>query len=211
MDDGTVFVVDDDASVRKGLSRLLRLAGYCCEAFESADAFLSRERYPGVACLILDINMPGMKGDELQQRLLDTGYELPVVFLTAHGDIPISVRAMRMGATNFLTKPVDEEILLTSIREALALHRGWLADFRQRDAVLHAVESLTPREVEIMQYVIAGAINKQIAVELGIAEKTVKIHRARAMKKMSVSSVADLVRQCEIAGISPKSAGESSS
>ena len=199
----TVFVVDDDASMRTALSRLLRSAGYQCEAFESAEAFLRRERHPGVGCLVLDLHMPQVSGLELQERLGRLGYHLPIIFLTGHGDIPHTVQAVKHGAVNFLTKPVDEEALLASIEEALARGRQLLAAAHEKTAILQRTETLSPREFEVMQGVIAGALNKQIAARLGIAEKTVKIHRGQVMEKMGVQSVAELVRLCESAGIQP--------
>ena len=198
-----VFVVDDDASMRTGLSRLLCSAGYQCEAFESAEAFLRRERHPGLGCLVLDLRMPQMTGLELQERLGRLGYHLPIIFLTGHGDIPHSVQAVKHGAVNFLTKPVDEEALLPSIKEALARSRQLLAAANEETAILQRTETLSPREFEVMQRVIAGALNKQIAAHLGIAEKTVKIHRGQVMEKMGVHSVAELVRLCESASIKP--------
>ena len=198
-----VFVVDDDASMRTGLSRLLRSAGYQCEAFDSAEAFLRRERHAGVGCLVLDLRMPHVTGLELQERLGRLGYHLPIIFLTGHGDIPHSVQAVKQGAVNFLTKPVDEEALLASIEEALARDRRLLTAANKETAILHRTQTLSPREFEVMQGVIAGALNKQIAAHLGIAEKTVKIHRGQVMEKMGVHSVAELVRLCESAGIKP--------
>ena len=198
-----VFLVDDDPSVRKGLSRLLRSAGHECETFESAEAFLQRECHPGVGCLVLDLRMPQVTGLELQERLGRLGSQLPIIFLTGHGDIPQSVQAVKQGAVNFLTKPVDDEVLLASIEEALRLGRQWLAAAQEKAAVLQRTEMLTAREFEVMQGVIAGALNKQIAAHLGIVEKTVKVHRAAAMQKMGVASVAELVRLCETAGIKP--------
>jgi FixJ family two-component response regulator len=198
-----VFVVDDEASMRTGLSRLLRSAGYECESFESAEAFLRRERHPGVGCLVLDLRMPQVTGLELQERLGRLGYHLPIIFLTGHGDIPYSVQAVKHGAVNFLTKPVDEEALLASIEEALSRGRQWVATANEKAAILRRTETLSAREFEVMQGVIAGALNKQIAAHLGIAEKTVKIHRGQVMEKMRVHSVAELVRLCESAGIRP--------
>jgi FixJ family two-component response regulator len=202
-DDTIVFLVDDDAFVRKGLSRLLRSAGYACEAFESAEAFLQRERYAGVGCLVLDLRMPGVTGLELQERLDRLGYHLPIIFLTGHGDIPQSVQAVKRGAVNFLTKPVDDEVLLVSIEEALTRCRQAQAAAKEKASILQRTETLTAREFEVMQGVIAGALNKQIATRLGIGEKTVKVHRGQVMQKMGVASVAELVRLCETAGIPP--------
>ena len=198
-----IFVVDDDASMRAGLSRLLRSAGYECEAFESAQAFLRREHHTSLGCLVLDLRMPHVTGLELQERLGRLGYHLPIIFLTGHGNIPHSVEAVKRGAVNFLTKPVDEEALLASIEEALVRGRQLLAAAHERTAILQRTGTLSAREFEVMQGVIAGALNKQIAAHLGIAEKTVKIHRGQVMDKMKVDSVAELVRLCESAGIKP--------
>jgi FixJ family two-component response regulator len=199
----TIFVVDDDESMRTALSRLLRSAGYQCEAFDSAQAFLQRERHPGVGCLVLDLRMPHVTGLELQERLGRLGYHLPIIFLTGHGDIPNTVQAVKQGAVNFLTKPVDEELLLASIQEALVRSRQLLAAANEQTSILQRTGTLSAREFEVMQGVIAGALNKQIAAHLGIAEKTVKIHRGQVMEKMKVNSVAELVRLCESAGIKP--------
>jgi len=197
----TIFVVDDDASVRKGLSRLLRTCGYRVEALESAEAFLEQEQPSGPSCLVLDLQMPRISGLELQERMGRLGYELPIIFLTGHGDIPKSVSAIKKGATNFLTKPVDDEALLSSVAEALEHHRKRLAEAAEKRAVRGQLDTLSAREFEVMQCVISGALNKQIAAHLGIAEKTVKIHRGRVMQKLNVDSVAELVRLCAMAGI----------
>ena len=198
-----VFLVDDDESVRRGLSRLMRSAGHACEAFESAEAFLQRQHHPGVGCIVLDLRMPDVTGLELQDRLGRLGYQVPIIFLTGHGDIPHSVQAVKQGAVNFLTKPVDDEILLAAVEEALTRSRHLMAAAQEKAAIRQRAETLTPREFEVMRGVIAGALNKQIAAHLGIAERTVKIHRSRALGKMGVVSVAELVRLCETAGIKP--------
>ena len=200
-----VFVVDDDASVRKGLMRLLQSVGHEVEAFKSAGAFLLREPYEGVGCIVLDLRMPGLAGTELQQRLDKLNCKLPIVFLSGHADIPDSVQAMKCGAVDFLTKPVDDEILLAAIDAALSRHRRLLAEAAETSAIRQRVGTLTVREFETAQWVIAGLLNKQIADELGIAEKTVKVHRAHVMQKLGVASVPDLVRVCAIAGIQPLS------
>ena len=198
-----VFVVDDDAAMRAGLVRLLRSAGYECAACESAEAFLRRPRHPGVGCLVLDLRLPRVTGLELQDRLTRLGCHLPIIFLTGHGDIPQSVQAVKQGAVNFLTKPVDEDQLLASIEEALARSRQLLAAAQERQTIVQRTETLSPREFEVMQRVISGALNKQIAAHLGLAEKTVKIHRGQVMEKMRADSVAELVRLCACAGIPP--------
>jgi FixJ family two-component response regulator len=198
---GTVFVIDDELSVRKGLGRLLRAAGYRVEIFASALEFLERAPKDEVACLVLDVQMPELNGLELQRALAETERPLSIVFITGYGDIPTSVRAMRAGASDFLSKPFDQKDLLAAVDRAL--------ERAGRDAGAHAVArdakkllaTLTPREHEVLLHVLAGELNKQIAAALGTSEKTVKVHRGRVMHKMGVRSVADLVRLCEKAGI----------
>ena len=202
--DEIVYVVDDDPAVRKGLVRLLRSAGHEVMAFASAMEFLARDHHQGVRCILLDVRMSGAAdGLELQTNLAAQGVDLPIVFLTGHGDIPMSVEAMKQGATDFLTKPVDEEVLLNAVHKALECHRVSLSDRQEARSVRVQMESLTPRERDVLRCVISGARNKQIAAHLGIAEKTVKIHRARVMEKTGVSSVAELVQTCQRAGIEP--------
>jgi len=198
-----VFVVDDDAHVRRGLSRLFQSAGYNVETFESADAFLAREHYDGVGCLVLDLQMPGLPGIELQQRLETANWRPAVVFLSGHAGVPDSVRAMKQGAVDFLTKPVDADLLLATVAAALDRRRAQLVSEAERETIRARVGSLTARELETTRWVIAGFLNKQIAAELGIAQKTVKAHRAKVMQKMGVCSVAELVRRCAIAGVEP--------
>lgn len=192
-----VYVVDDDASVRTGLARLLRSADHRVETFSSAIEFLAREGFEGVGCLVLDVRMPGQDGMELQVELAAREVDLSVVFLTGHGDIPMSVQAMRKGAVDFLTKPVDETALLDAIQRALDRHRAVRSERLQSQALQRRIGSLTPRELDVLRCVITGARNKQIAAHLGIAEKTVKIHRARVMEKLGVASVAELVQTCQ--------------
>lgn len=196
----TVFVVDDDAPVRKGLARLLKSAGYHTECFASADEFLETwKAHPAQGCLLLDVQMPGLDGLQLQQALFLSGQCLPIIFITGHGDIPMSVKAMKMGAVDFFPKPFHDDDLLQAVHEAL--RRGELerADRDERSAVLKRFNTLTPREREVMALVVRGMLNKQIAFELGASEKTIKIHRGRVMEKMQVQSVADLVRAAEAA------------
>lgn len=198
-----VFLVDDDASVRKGLSRLLRSTGLHVEAFASAQEFMNREPFDGNVCLILDIRMPGLSGTDLFKQLSKADDSLPVVFITGHGDIPTSVQAMKEGAVDFLTKPVDDEKILSAVQAALA--RGAIERERHSTAT-HArqlLQTLTEREYEVMTYVITGMLNKQIAYDLGISEKTVKVHRGRVTEKLGVHSVAELVRLAEKAGAQP--------
>jgi FixJ family two-component response regulator len=198
----TVFLVDDDAGVLKALSRLLHVRGYEIQAFTSAQAFLTNQDASLPGCVVLDVSMPGLDGLELQQALTAEGSQRPVIFLTGRGDIPTSVRAMRAGAIDFLTKPVDDNDLLAAIARAEgedAETRSALADL---NSVCARFANLTPREHEVMTHVIAGRLNKQIAGDLGTVEKTIKVHRGRVMSKLGVRSVADLVRLAEKAGIS---------
>lgn len=195
----TVFVIDDDASVRRSLRRLLRLSGYAVEEFASAADFLGREKPSGAGCVVLDVRMPHMSGPQLFDEMARGGYSLPVVFLTAHGDVPTSVHAMKDGAVDFLLKPVDADSLLTAIRSAIARHGAALAAEKQ-SAVIHArLGKLSRREREVMEHVVRGEPNKRIATELGISEKTVKVHRHRVMEKMEAGSLAELVRLADAA------------
>jgi len=198
-----VFIVDDDPSVRRGVARLLRSAGFQVETFASAREFLERERFDGPACLILDVMMDGMDGLDLQQELSARGLTLPIIFITGHGDIPMSVTAIRAGAVDFLPKPFDDEALLDTVRRTI---ENDALKYRERARIIgikDLLATLTPREHEIFTYVITGLLNKQIAAELGIAEKTVKVHRGRVMRKLRVVSVAELVRLAAKAGIVP--------
>ncbi|OPX94195.1 MAG: Response regulator protein TodT [Syntrophorhabdus sp. PtaB.Bin006] len=198
-----VFVIDDDASVRKSLSRLLVSLGFEVETFASAELFLERDPYDGVECLILDIRMPGLDGVALQDELSKADYSMPIIFITGHGDIPTSVQAMKKGAVDFLPKPFDDEQLLRAVKIAIEKDMKGKAMRGEARQVLERVKQLTPRENEILRYVISGMLNKQIGFKLGIAEKTIKIHRGRIMAKLHVTSVADLVRLAEKAGIKP--------
>jgi two-component system response regulator FixJ len=198
-----VYVVDDDESVRNGLARLLRATGYAVETYASAEEYLSQAGENELGAIILDLSMPEVDGIELQRRLLERGDGKPIIFLSGHADVPTSVKAMKRGAEDFLTKPVDEEALLNALRHAISRQRRELAERREEHAVSKLLASLTPREHQILRHVIAGARNKQIAHHLEIAEKTVKVHRARVMDKMRVQSVAELVQACHVAGVSP--------
>ena len=197
----TVFVVDDDPSVLKGLSRLLRSAGWQEVTYDSPDAFLRQYDRDAPGCLVLDVAMPGVDGLELQRRLVDAGCPLPIVFITGHADIPTSVRAMRAGALNFLSKPVNDDDLLAAVREAVETDR--VARRAQRDMALvrERLATLTPREREVLDQVVVGKLNKQIAGDLGTVEKTIKVHRARVMEKMGARSLAELARMGERLGI----------
>jgi len=198
-----VFVIDDDASVRKGLSRLLCSAGFEVETFASAELFLEREHYDGIGCLVLDVRMPGISGIDLQDELSKADYSMPIIFITGHGTIPMGVQAVKKGAVNFLAKPFDDEELLQAVREAIAKDTRARAEHAAVLDMWKRLEPLTPREYEVLRYVITGMLNKQIAYALGISEKTVKVHRGRIMEKLGIGSVADLVRLAEKAGIKP--------
>jgi FixJ family two-component response regulator len=199
----TVFIVDDDPSVCRSLSRLVRQAQMDVETYVSAEDFLSTQARPmdHPTCLVVDLQMPGVNGLELQRRLSSRSASCPVIFISGHGDIPATVLAMKQGAVTFLPKPFDGDDLLSAITEALEKHRAQLASGSKVHAVEEHVNDLTEREREVMSWVITGALNKQIAAQLGIVERTVKVHRARVMEKMQVSSVAELVRQCSLVGV----------
>ena len=173
------------------------------EAFASAEKFLAREHYEGVGCIILDMRMPGLSGMDLQDELSKTGHTIPIIFITGHGDIPMSVQAMKKGAVDFLTKPFDDDELLEAVRRAIEKDSDAKGQQGEVNQILRQIALLTPRECEILRYVISGMLNKQIGFNLGIAEKTVKIHRGRIMEKLNVRSVAELVRLAEKAGIKP--------
>lgn len=198
-----VYVVDDDASFRKSLLRLLKAHGFAAQAYDSAPDFLKSGLADRAGCLVLDVRMPGLSGLDLQEELARADCAMPVIFLTGHGDIPMSVQAMKKGAVDFLTKPVDEDSLLEAVRNALSRNEKQLRERAEIEAVRGRVGALTEREFEVMRHVIAGQLNKQIGDRLGVVEKTIKVHRARVMEKMGVPSVAELVRLCSLAGIEP--------
>ncbi len=198
----TVFVVDDYAPVRSSISRLLRAAGFAVAAFASAEQFLAQYDPHMPGCLILDLAMPTTDGLELQRLLAKTGSVLPIIFLTGEGDIPKSVRAMKQGASDFLTKPVNDEDLLAAVRVAIEKDRALRREQAELSEVRTRLATLTPREREVLEYVVTGKLNKQIADDLGTVEQTVKVHRARVMQKMRVQSVAEMVRLTERCGIS---------
>lgn len=205
---GYIFIVDDDPSVRNSLARLLRSHDLDVEVFPSARAFLDARpsrRVP--SCLVLDVKMPELDGLELQKELASHGICVPIVFVSGHGDVPTTVKAMKGGAIDFLSKPVDEQDLLEAIRHALVQDEEHQAQRDEKQEILERVHHLTRRELDVLRHVIAGRLNKQIAGALNIAEKTVKVHRGRMMEKMAVDSVADLVRLAEQAGIGPADAG----
>jgi FixJ family two-component response regulator len=199
-----VFVVDDDPSIRESLSLLLSSAGYSVATFASAKEFLESEHSTsGPACLVLDVKMPGLSGLDLQQELTSMNYIIPVIFITGHGDIPMSVQAMKKGAIDFLPKPFDDNDLLDAVKEALLKDSQTRADLDDQKHILQRLDSLTTREHEILTYLITGMLNKQIAYELNISERTVKAHRKQVFDKMGVNSIAELVRLTETLGIKP--------
>ena len=199
-----VFVVDDDPAVLKSLSRLLRSARLDVATFSSPREFLERHDPSAPGCCVLDVAMPGLNGLELQEALTAKGSELPIIFLTGHGDIPMSVQAMKRGALDFLTKPVHDEDLLKAVYVAIEKDRLQRQTRAEVTEIQQRLATLTPREREVMEHVISGQLNKQTAADLGTVEKTIKVHRARVMEKMKVQSLAELVRLAERAGIGRK-------
>jgi FixJ family two-component response regulator len=198
-----VFVVDDYAPLRRSISRLLHTAGFVVAAFASADEFLAQYDPQTLGCLVLDLAMPILNGLELQRILAKTGSLLPIIFLTGTADIPRSVQAMKQGASDFLTKPVNDEDLLAAVRVAIEKNRALHREQAELSEIRARLATLTPREREVLEYVVAGKLNKQIADELGTVEQTIKVHRAHVMQKMKAHSVAELVRltqRCSISG-----------
>ncbi len=200
----TVFVVDDYAPVRSAVSRLLRAAGFAVAAFASPEKFLAQYDPHTPGCLVLDLDMPAVHGLELQRILATKGSVLPIIFLTGHGDIPKSVRAMKRGASDFLTKPVNDKDLLAAVRVAIERDALGRREQAKLSEICARLDTLTPREREVLEHVVAGKLNKQTAGDLGVTEATIKMHRARVMAKMKVQAVADLVRLAERCGIKRK-------
>jgi FixJ family two-component response regulator len=187
-----VFVVDDDVSVRESLEPLIRYAGWQPETFASAQEFLDRPRLSVPSCLVLDVSLPDLNGLDLQKRIVDRT-DMPIIFITGHGDVPMTVRAMKAGAVEFLTKPFDDEVLLSAIRNAIERSESALGDEANMRVLRERYASLSPREREVMSLVVSGLLNKQVGGELGISEITVKAHRGKVMQKMKAGSLADLV------------------
>jgi FixJ family two-component response regulator len=196
-----VLVVDDNRPVRKSLTRLLASAGYAVEAFASAREFLARPPHPGPCCLVLDVRMPGLTGIQLQEMLAATGRRMSIVFVTGHADVPTSVKAMKGGAIDLLTKPVDAEDLIAAVQRAVTRDAHDRTTEARRAEIQQRVSLLTARETEVFAIVVTGMLNKQSAAALGIVEKTVKVHRARVMEKMRAGSIAELVRLAAEAGV----------
>jgi len=198
---GMVFVIDDDESVRKSLKRLLTSANYELEVFKSAEEFLTRAPHNGATCVIVDVQMPGLNGIEFQEALIQRRREEQLIFITGHGNIPMCAQVMKAGAVDFLPKPFKPRELLKCVERALSRSTEQRARAASKNEARQLFDLLTPREFEVMQLVITGMLNKQIGGELGMAEKTVKVHRGRVMQKLGVTSVADLVRLAQQAGI----------
>jgi FixJ family two-component response regulator len=198
-----VFVVDDDVSVRESLELLIKFAGWQPETFSSAEEFLARPRSLTPSCLVLDVSLPDLNGLELQKLIAGERSDMPIIFITGHGDVPMTVQAMKAGAVEFLMKPFDDEVLLSAIRNAIKHSAAVLDDQAELQTLRDSYESLTPREQEIMRLVVAGMLNKQIGMKLGISEITVKAHRGKVMQKMKAGSLADLVKIAVRLGLAP--------
>lgn len=209
--DGIVYLLDDDLAMVKALTRLLRAKQFNVREFTSVRVFLEACQPQNPACLVLDVAMPELNGLELQRRLTHQGILIPIIFLTGHGDIPMSVRAIKAGATDFLIKPVDATALVRAVRAALEISHTQRESIREIAAITARFATLTPREREVMEHVVAGKLNKQIAADLGTGEQNIKLHRAHVMQKMAVESVADLVRVVERLRVTNAPAGSHSS
>ncbi len=199
-----IYIIDDEAGMRRALTRLLRAEGYVVRAFASAREFLAEDHHKGVACLLLDVAMPDLNVLDLQRQLTQAGILMPIVFLTGTGDIPMSVQAIKSGAVDFLTKPVNDADLLRAVRAALERAGEQRSEIAEAALLGERLAKLTPRELEVMRHVVTGKLNKQIAAELGTGEQNIKIHRGRVMEKMEVESLADLVRAAARLGLDRK-------
>jgi FixJ family two-component response regulator len=206
-DTPTVFIVDDDISVRESLEALIGAAGWRPEAFASAQAFLAHGRLAGPSCLILDVNLPDLNGLDLQARIADDQARMPIIFVTGYGDVPMTVRAMKAGAAEFLTKPINKDVLLAAVRDAMARSRSAAGQEEEIRTLRARYASLTPREKEVMAMVVSGLLNKQVGGELGISEITVKAHRGRMVRKMRATTFADLVNMGARLGLATRSGG----
>jgi FixJ family two-component response regulator len=198
-----IFVVDDDVSVRESLEALISFAGWQPETFASAEEFLARPRALAPSCMVLDVSLPDLDGLALQKLIADDRMDMPIIFITGHGDVPMTVQAMKAGAVEFLTKPFDDEVLLSAIRHAIKRSASVLEDQAEIQALRRTYESLTPREQEVLRLVVSGRLNKQIGLKLGISEITVKAHRGKVMQKMNADSLANLVKIAVRLGLAP--------
>jgi len=201
MPTGTVFIVDDDADVRKSVARMLKVAGYTVEAFASAEHFLAAHRHEGPGCLILDVQMPGIDGLTLQEQMAHGESALPIIFITGHGDVPMCAQAMKAGAVDFLPKPFDAKVLLKAVADAVSKDTHDVARQDERRMLQARLDTLTAREREVFQHLLTGKLNKQVAAGIGITEKTVKYHRGNVFQKFGVTSVAQLVHIAQKLGI----------
>ncbi len=192
-EEATIYIVDDDSSVRRSTERLLRSANYHVESFSSSEKFIDLECYKYPCCLILDVKMPGLSGLELQEKLVSSDIGIPIIFITGHASIHLSVRAMKGGAVNYLEKPFDQSELIAEITTAIKLGMQVAKEKSEISVIKQCIDSLTPRETEVYSLVVTGKLNKQIAAELGVCEKTIKVHRARVMQKMQIRTLAELV------------------